>query len=296
MEHKNIRSKQCLICKSKKGSNWSLYWHKNATSNEIWCYCAGKCQRGYSLIEYCYLTGLKPEDLENSKDMVFDNQVTNEEIQDIEFPSGFIPLSDPRSKPGIEYLNKRGLKVAPNLYYDLNREGIAFPYYLKNRFAGAQIRYLVPRTSEAGDNIKIITLTGTKTTHLFYNWNQDPLHINQKYIVVTEGAFNALSLQQALNSYYESPFKNPFKCIAASGSGASETQRSILRDMIKSGIKVIVAPDSDEAGIKMAKKYMDSGSCTHYAFVNEGEKDWNDKLVELGDRLAEFLISRTKQY
>ena len=45
----------------------------------------------------------------------------------------------------------------------------------------------------------------------------------------------------------------------------------------------IVAPDSDEAGLKMFRKAHENGACTHAAFT-DSNMDWNDLLKKFGRR------------
>jgi hypothetical protein len=117
-----------------------------------------------------------------------------------------------------------------------------------------------------------------------------------KGIIVTEGAFNAKCIDQALMAIYPSILHNPWKCIAASGSGASKHQTDTLRELKESGIKVIVAPDSDEAGTKMFEKYAKEEALTHYAFTEDSKKDWNDKRLEMSkEEFARWFLGRIQR-
>ena len=212
-------------------------------------------------------------------------------VQAMAWPSSFIPLSDPRAEKGVEYIKSRGLTLDGDMYYDLNEEGIVFPYYVENHFCGAQVRFIEQRVNEDGDVWKITTLPGTRLGLMFYGWNQGKLLAQIKGLIVCEGAFNALSIQQALNQAYGGVSRNPWRCIACSGSGATESQREALKELKDRGIKIVIAPDTDEAGMKMYQKFVESDTATHSAFTGDTEKDWNSVLQELGHKeFAKFVI------
>lgn len=274
----------CLICQPK---NRTIYWH-TSEDGKIWCYC-NKCDRGYSLEQYCDIAGI---DLEEFLQGDFHLQEAKpDEVQAMAWPSSFIPLSDPRAAKGIEYIKGRGLSIDGDMYFDLKDEGIVFPYYFDNYFCGAQVRFLKEKINEDGDVWKITTLPGTRLGLLFYGWNQAKLLAQIKGVIVTEGAFNALSIQQALNTFYGGVSRCPWRVIACSGSGVSEHQEKTLKDLKDKGIKIICASDYDEAGLEMYQKLKDFGSLTHYAFTEDSNKDWNDLIKELGvTEFAKFFL------
>lgn len=285
--------KKCLICKGGK-KNDCLYWHLDEKTGLPWVWCSGKCQRGYSLEQYCDIAGVDiNEFIKNGIDLV--KEVPSNEVQAMAWPSTFIPLSDPRAEKGVEYIKSRGLNIDGDMYYDLNEEGIVFPYYVENHFCGAQVRFLEERINEDGDKWKITTLPGTRLGLLFYGWNQGKLLAQVKGVIVTEGAFNALSIQQALNSLYGGLSRCPWRVIACSGSGVSEHQAETLKELKDRGIKVVCASDTDEAGIEMYKKLNKFQAITHYAFTGDTDKDWNNLLAEMGHQeFAKFIIKSIK--
>ena len=191
----------CLICQPR---NRTLYWHKNPDDHPtkpgaIWCYC-NKCDRGYSLEQYCDIADIDMTDFISGDFHM--QEAKPDEVTAMAWPHTFVPLSDPRAEKGVQYINSRGLNVDGDMYYDLNEEGIVFPYYVENHFCGAQVRFIEERINDDGDIWKITTLPGTRLGLLFYGWNQAKLLAQIKGIIVCEGAFNALSIQQALNSVY----------------------------------------------------------------------------------------------
>ena len=275
----------CLICQPR---NRTLYWHAtepekmeaNPRLDPIWCYC-NKCDRAYSLTQYCETAGIDRDEFVNGGDFEM-VEAKPDEVNAMAWPHTFVPLSDPRAVPGVEYIKSRGLNIEGDMYFDAKEEGIVFPYYVENQFCGAQVRFLKERINEDGDKWKITTLPGTRLGLLFYGWNQGKFLAQIKGIVVCEGAFNALSIQQALNSVYGGVSRCPWRVIACSGSGATEHQSTALKELRDSGLKVVVAPDTDAAGIKMYQKFAEAGAASHYAFTGDTEKDWNDLLKDMG--------------
>ena len=284
----NKDNRWCLICKPK---NRTLYWHSVKETGEIWCFC-NKCDRGYSLEQYCQIAGITKEDLK--KGDFYIEEARPNEVQAMTWPVSFVPLSDPRAEEGVKYVKSRGLTLEGDMYFDMEEEGIVFPYYFDNHFCGAQVRFIKERLTAEGEPWKITTMPGTRLGLLFYGWNQGKFLAGVKGIIVTEGAFNAISINQALSEGYGGFTNSPWRAIACSGSGATEYHQEALKELIGKGYKVVVAPDSDEAGLKMYKKFLKSGCSTHYALTGDS-KDWNDKLKEMGHlEFAKFFISRIK--
>jgi DNA primase len=117
---------------------------------------------------------------------------------------------------------------------------------------------------------------------------------NVKGIVVCEGAFNALSINQALNLMYGGISNNPWRAVACSGAGATRHHQETLKDLKEKGLKIVVAPDTDEAGMKMLRKFTESGSLTHFAITGD-TRDWNDFLKELGHKdFSKFFLSKVE--
>lgn len=282
-------TKKCLICKAGT-KNDCLYWHKNPDSDEIWVWCQGRCQRGYSLLEYCNQANI---DLASflKQDFDFIESKPNE-VRAMAWPSSFIPLSDPRAQPGVDYLKGvRKLHLEGDMYYDMDRNGIVFPYYFGNHFCGAQIRLIIPKDLGDGEFQKMDTIPGTRLGLLFGLWNQSRFVTNIKVVGICEGYFNALSLQQAFNRKYGGIANNPWKFVCTSGSGISEHQKETIKELKEQGIKTIAAMDTDLAGLKGLKKLTESGAISHYAITGDTEKDWNDKLKELShEELAMFFL------
>lgn len=292
-----ISNKHCLICNGGM-KNATLHWHRDVENGNIWCWCC-KCDRGYGILEYCHQAGTPlNEFLKGDFDFV---EAKPFEVNPMDFPDWFVPLSDPLAKPGVDYVKSRGLALEGDMYYDMDKEGIVFPYYFEDIYVGAQIRLLKPwiHRDEDGnitDITKITTVPGTRLGLLFYGWNQDKFATNIKGVVVTEGAFNAIAIQQALNTLYGGVINNPWRAISCSGSGATKHHQEAIRELKEEGLKVVLASDSDEAGEKMLKKFHKSDSITHYALTGNPDQDWNDYAKELGPKeFAKFFLKLVKK-
>lgn len=287
-----MNTKKCLICKGGR-KNDCLHWHIDNESGEIWVWCQGVCQRGYSLYSYCYHAGVSVADLLKGE-FDFKESVPNE-VRKMEWPSWYLPLSDPRAKKGADYIRSRGLTLEGDMYYDSEREGIVLPYYFGNHFVGAQTRFIQPWKDKDGQEHKIDTIPGTRLGLVFYGWNQERFMGDVKGIFVTEGAFNALSISQSFNKVYGGTLNSPWRAIACSGSGATKHQTDTMKELKDNGTKIIIAPDSDEAGIHMLKKFKDAGAATHYAITNDSSKDWNDVLKEMSqEEFVKYVLSKVR--
>lgn len=287
-----ISTKKCLICKGGM-KNDCLHWHIDPEDGAIWVYCVGKCQRGYSLYAYCHQAGIPlNEFLKGDFDFV---EAKPNEVTKMEWPTTFITLSDPRAKPGVEYIKSRGLKIEGDMYYDTERKGIVFPYYFNNVFVGAQIRFIEPWTDKNGDERKIDTMPGTRLGLVFYNWNQDKFVTDIKGIIVTEGAFNAIAVQQSLYQIYGGVSRCAWRVVACSGSGVTGHHRETLKELKDQGLRIIAAPDSDEAGLKMLEKMKTAEAATHYVLTMDEVKDWNDLVKDMGhEAFAKWFLKQVK--
>jgi len=278
-----INTRRCIVCKR---HNDTVYFHKDEDSGALWCFCRGKCNRGYSLYQYCAAGGISVADFLKNK-IDFKEAVPNQ-VTRMEWPGNFIPLSDPRAEPGVKYLlEERGLQPGDGMYYDTDRKGIVFPYFFGDIFVGAQIRFIKPWEDKEGHLRKIDTLPGTRLGLVLYNFNQGNLMANIKGMIVVEGAFDVQALQQAFYAAYGNVLSCPWRVVACSGSGATKHQLEVMRDMVKKGYTVVIAPDSDEAGLNMGRKFTDAGAATHVAYTEDASIDWNDKAK---------LVNNPKQY
>lgn len=284
-------TRHCLICQR---PNVCLYWHKDTETGDIWCYCQGKCHRGYSLRHYCHLAGISLSDFLQG-DFDFKESAPNE-VQVMNWPTHFVPLSDPRAEKGITYVKSRGLSLDGDMYYDTEREGIVFPYYFDSHFCGAQIRFIKPKLLQDGETQKIDTLPGTRLSMLFGMWNQSSFVTDIKAIGVCEGYFNALALQQAFNLKFGGVAKNPFKFICTSGCNVSKHHQEALGELLHGGMKIIGAFDADAPGIEGIGKMAKSGCISHFSTTKDDELDWNDMLKAYGhDALADMFVRNTEE-
>lgn len=285
-----ISTKKCLICKR---PNDTLHYHESSDGGLPWIWCNGPCARAYSMYEYSALAGLTlGEFLKNKFDI---REAPPDTVQKMLWPSNFIPLFDQRAKPGLDYLKSRGIDPDDGMYYDTQREGIVFPYFYEQTFVGAQVRFIKPFEDYDGRVRKIDTVPGTRLSYLFYGWSQLSMLPHIKGIIITEGAFNSLAIGQALNHVYGGVLKNPWKCIALSGSGASKHQTDTIRELKESGLKVVMAADSDPAGEKCFEKFLKVEAITHYAFTEDSTLDWNDVSKQMPkEEFARWFLGKVK--
>lgn len=285
-------SKRCGICQAKHNT---LYYHRNK-QGVAWLFC-NKCGTGMDLDIYCDMLGIEIPSEEMLAKICHDDP-SDQELIKMNWPKNFIPLWNKDAKEGIKYLESRKIKPTDGIFYDEDTNGIVFPYYYDSYCVGAQIRFIEPKVKDEV-KFKISTVPGTKLGKLFYGWNQLSLNPNIKYIIVTEGAFNSLALQQTLNSKYKSILSNPYKTIAVSGSSIGNHRAELLREKISEGYKVILSADLDAAGMKMMSKCCEEACITHYTFPeNSGDKwnDWNDVLIQGGeDKVLELFTKNLKK-
>lgn len=284
-------TKHCLICKR---SNATLHWHKDSETGDIWCWCQGVCQRGYSLRQYCYIAEISlPDFLKGNFDF---KESTPNELQVMKWPIKFIPLSDPRAQKGVDYVRSRGLNLDGDMYYDMEREGIVFPYYFENHYCGAQIRFVQTRINKDGDEQKIDTVPGTRLGMLFGLWNQSKFITNIRAVGVCEGYFNALALQQSFNLKYGGVANNPWKFICTSGCNVTKHHQEVLQELGGQNIKIIGAYDADEAGLEGLAKMVKYDCASYISTTKDSSNDWNDVLKQEGHEAVakKFLANMTR--
>lgn len=283
-----IDNKKCLICQR---SNNTLYWHQNPETSEIWCYCKGKCQRAYSLRQYCALAGLTLSEFLKGEFSFEDSKP--KELVAMTWPKWFENMSSEIAQPGRDYLQSRGLNLDGEWYYDAKLNGIALPYFMDGVFYGAQIRLIEPIIKDDGDVQKITTMPGTRLGLLWGNWDGQPFNNDVKAVVVCEGYFNAIALQQSFNIKYGGVTKCPWRFISTSGSGISQHHLKTLKSLKEEGLKIVSALDSDEAGLAGLAKLNTNEAITHYALTEDSELDWNEELRNRGhDKLPNYFLER----
>ena len=101
-----LSTKHCRICKQSQNT---LHWHTDKENGAIWVYCVGKCQRGYGLRDYCYTAGIDLTDFLKG-DFSFQEAKPNE-VNKLDWPAHYIPMSDPRATKGKEYFKSSGLSL-----------------------------------------------------------------------------------------------------------------------------------------------------------------------------------------
>lgn len=276
-------SKKCLIC-NRGQKNDTLYFNLRKPKliptdpiqkleflsehpEHLSIYCC-KCSKQWNILEYCVEAGLDFAQImsANPTDQFTSNQLNSEPPPTLPYPDYFHPIFHPISQPAIQYLNSRKIFNLSNFAFDSLNQGVALPLYLESNFCGGQTRIINPI------HTKITTLTGTKSSKLFWGWDQDFRHLSDKRgIIITEGAINAASLREKLGDEW-------LYC-AISGSNLSDHHLHIIKKILDLGLRVILTPDNDPAGEKMLlnrKNYV----IEEFSAVDDKYNDWNEALMD----------------
>lgn len=179
-----------------------------------------------------------------------------------QFPPGTRSLDqwlveDPdRVVPVLEYLINRGFDLNDYNWCWTDQEGfdnrLIIPFYYQKRLVGWTARLL--------RDGKVKYISEQQPGYVFNLDNQD---YNRKFAIVTEGPLDAISLDAC----------------AAMTNELSSQQILLLRQLNK---EIIVVPDRDSAGLKMAAQAADIGFSVSFPDWPEGVKDINDAVKKLG--------------
>jgi len=176
-----------------------------------------------------------------------------------DMPGNAIPITQEHDW-ALDYLKtERGLtpeqfdfKITPESY-GRNRRRIIIPFYYKNTLVGGSSRFL--------DDIDPKYISDQPEGYVF---GLDTQRKNWKFVLVVEGAFDAISIGG----------------VAVLHNDLSEIQARLLRQQNK---EIIIVPDQDLAGVKLAEKAIESGfgvSVPHWE--NKKIKDLNQAVREYG--------------
>jgi hypothetical protein len=171
-------------------------------------------------------------------------------------------LDDPRHLRYIEYLEQRGIhydsypfKVTPNStgkYGSRKEHRIIVPYFYKSKIVGYTSRFL--------DNKLPKYLNVQQQGYVF---NMDAQHHDWSVCLVTEGIFDALSIDG----------------VALMHDDISSEQALLLSSLNR---QIIVVPDRDETGMKMCDKALELGYQVSLPDWEPGIKDVNDAVSKYG--------------
>lgn len=217
-------------------------------------------------IERINLESLKHKSIQGILD---DRQRTANIIQGISFEERELPedfvIVDANTPEHYKYIQDRclpmdypmGMLATPLNAKWKGRPGLIVPFTYDGKIVGHTVRYLDNR------NPKYI-----HDTQPGYVFGTDLQHPDWKYVLVTEGVFDALSISG----------------LSVLHADINEKQARLIRNLDK---EVIVIPDQDAAGMKLVDRAVELGWSV--SMPNwEGCKDVNDAVKKYG-RLATLL-------
>jgi hypothetical protein len=177
-------------------------------------------------------------------------------------------LDDPDVLPVLEYLSSRGFYLDDFDWYWSNTSGfgnrIIIPFYYQNKLVGYTARLL------RDGKPKYIS-----EQQPGYVFNLDRQKENRKYVIVTEGPFDAISIDG----------------VALLGADISDHQRLLIDNL---GKEVILIPDKDHEGPRTVNRAMEFGWSVSFPDWPDC-KDTNDALIKYGRLYTLWSIIKNKQ-
>lgn len=160
----------------------------------------------------------------------------------------------------LNYLKKRGM--SPNWYqfsYSPVKEGdfdrrVILPFYWKGTVVGHTGRLFDTRNKE------VKYWTETQPGYVFNMDNQD---WSRKFVIVTEGPFDAIGVSG----------------VSILGSEVNDTQKEIINSLSR---KVIVVPDRDKAGSKLIDQAIEFGWSVAFPQWDKTVGDVADSVLQYG--------------
>jgi len=159
----------------------------------------------------------------------------------------------------LNYLKERGVSpewydffYSPDQGSDFHRR-LIIPFYWRGKIVGYTGRMF------DSTNKEIKYWTETQPGYVF---NMDAQDWNRKFVLVTEGPFDAMVLGG----------------VAILGSDINKTQRELINGL---GRKVIVVPDRDKAGQKLIDQAVEFGWSVSFP-------KWGEKVVDASDAVLKY--------
>jgi hypothetical protein len=172
-------------------------------------------------------------------------------------PGEIIDKDNPKHLKYVEYLKKRKVDLSyPFLItpHDMGRMSnrIVIPYTYKNKIVGHTSRFLDDKTPKY-----------INEQQPGYVFNIDAQQFNWQICIVTEGIFDALSIDG----------------VALMHDDISNEQALLLGSLNK---QIIVVPDRDETGLKICDRAIELGYQVSLPEWDDDIKDVNDAVVKYG--------------
>lgn len=237
----------CFNCKFKVGYHIGDYLSRNAKQLFIDLGCSHDQIMKLNMLAMKNLSGENKEKVSEVKrkyyklPFYYNNILTTS--KDLQGTENF--------KESIEYLYKRNPNVFywRDFYWTAQEKAIAFKCFEHQQEVGYIKRYY-------GKNAKIKYENLIPSGHIF---NFDLIDTNRKYQILTEGVFDAISLN----------------CFGLLGNDITKEKLNYIK-MISNRFKLIYLPDRDIAGFKVVKKLYDESVDVGFAFPENWDKNIKD--------------------
>ena len=158
--------------------------------------------------------------------------------------------------PVLEYLSSRNLYVDDYPWHWTDEDGfnnrLIIPFYHEHRLVGYTARKITPGKPKY--------ISEQQPGYVF---NLDRQHYERKYVIVTEGPIDAICVDG----------------VAVMSAEISASQHALISQLQR---EVIVLPDRDQAGIKLAEQALEFGWSVSFPEWDEDVKDVNDAVKKYG--------------
>lgn len=184
----------------------------------------------------------------------------NIKFNEIELPNGARPLKTSDSK-FVKYIKSRGLNIDSYDYRitpdakGRNKDRIIIPYTQNYKTVGYTSRFLDDRVPKY--------LNKQQEGYLF---GLDFQKNDWKYVIVTEGIFDAISING----------------VAVMHNQINDKQAQQLRQLKHYQKEIVVVPDNDKAGLKLVDDAVKNEFSVSFPEWDEGIKDVNDAVIKYG--------------
>ena len=159
----------------------------------------------------------------------------------------------------LNYLKARGIDLSwydfmysPDFYFNFDQR-VIIPFYWRGEIVG-----YTGRLFEKAEKIKYVT-----EVQPGYVFNLDAQTWDRKFVIVTEGPFDAITVSG----------------VSILGSEINETQRELIEGL---GKKIIVVPDRDAPGEKLINQAMEFGWSVAFPEWAEDVDDVADAVLKYG--------------
>lgn len=172
--------------------------------------------------------------------------------------------------PVLEYLIARGFTIDDYDWHWTDEQGfndrLIVPFYYQNRLVGYTARLIRERKT-----VKYIS-----EQQPGYVFNLDKQTYDRKFVLVTEGPLDAVSIDG----------------VAVMSNEISPVQQHLISRLQR---EIIVVPDRDAAGLKMIEQAIGWGWSASMPDWPEGVKDVNDAVKHYGKLYALWTIVQAKE-